>query len=163
VSFLNAGVPALHLFSGLHGDYHRVSDTADEIDYAGLSDVAAWSEEALRYLGGNEGPLRVTLANAAVVVAPQGTGARRVSLGTLPDFGYEGEGVRVSGVTPNSAAALAGIQEGDILLSFAGAALSDLQTYSNLLRAAAVGDSVVIEVLRAAERLEMTAVLTARE
>jgi hypothetical protein len=48
-------------------------------------------------------------------------------------------------------------------LSFAGAALSDLQTYSNLLRAAAVGDSVVIEVLRAAERLEMTAVLTARE
>lgn len=163
VSFLNAGVPALHLFSGLHGDYHRVSDTADEIDYAGLSDVAAWSEEALRYLGGNEGPLRVTLANAAVVVAPQGTGARRVSLGTLPDFGYEGEGVRVSGVTPNSAAALAGIQKGDILLSFAGAALSDLQTYSNLLRAAAVGDSVVIEVLRAAERLEMTAVLTARE
>ncbi|MEQ8953248.1 MAG: M20/M25/M40 family metallo-hydrolase, partial [Gammaproteobacteria bacterium] len=32
VSFLNAGVPAIHLFSGTHGDYHRPSDTADKLD-----------------------------------------------------------------------------------------------------------------------------------
>lgn len=163
VSFLNAGIPALHLFSGLHADYHRVGDSAAKLDYAGLSDVASWTEEALTYLGDLRGSLRVTLANAPLAVAPQGSGARRASLGTLPDFGYTGRGVRISGVTPGSAAAAAGLRENDILLSFSGETIDDLQSYSNLLRARSIGDQVVIEVLRGGETLSITATLTARE
>ncbi len=162
VSFLNAGVPALHLFSGLHGDYHRASDRADKLDYEGLSDVASWVEEALIYLADNREPLRVTLANAPVAVAPQGTGARRASLGTLPDFAYQGEGIRVSGITPNSAAERAGLREGDILLSFAGERLTDLQGYSNILRKQQIGNTVQLVVLRDGVELEMSATLTAR-
>ena len=163
VSFLNAGIPALHLFSGLHTDYHRVGDTADKLDYDGLSRVASWTEEALVYLADLRGPLRVTLANASLAVAPEGSGARRASLGTLPDFAYTGRGVRISGVTPNSAAAAAGLREGDILLSFAGSVVNDLQIYSNLLRASAIGDAVIIELLRGDETLSLDVTLTARE
>jgi hypothetical protein len=163
VSFLNAGIPALHLFSGLHTDYHRVGDTADKLDYDGLSRVASWTEEALVYLADLRGPLGVTLANASLAVAPEGSGARRASLGTLPDFAYTGRGVRISGVTPNSAAAAAGLREGDILLSFAGSVVNDLQIYSNLLRASAIGDAVAIELLRGDETLSLDVTLTARE
>lgn len=162
VSFLNAAVPALHLFSGLHGDYHRAGDSADKLDYSGLSDVASWGEEALIYLADNRDPLRVTLANAQVAVAPQGTAARQASLGTLPDFSYQGEGIRVSGITPNSAAEAAGLRAGDILLSFAGQRLVDLQTYSNLLRAQAIGSVVPLLVRRGDEELELSATLQAR-
>ena len=162
VSFLNAGVPSLHLFSGLHGDYHRASDTADKLDYAGLSDVASWVEEALIYLADNRDPLRVTLANAPVAAAPQAGQARQVSLGTLPDFAYQGAGVRMSGVLPNSAAALAGLQEGDVLLSFAGQTVADLQSYSTLLRAQQSGDTVQLRILRDGAELDLSATLTTR-
>jgi hypothetical protein len=162
VSFLNAGVPALHLFSGLHGDYHRASDSADKLDYGGLSDVASWLEEALIYLADNLDPLRVTLANAQVAVAPQGTTARQASLGTLPDFSYQGTGIRVSGITPNSAAEVAGLRAGDILLSFAGQRIDDLQGYSNLLRAQEVGSQVQLTVLRDGVELQLSATLTSR-
>ena len=33
------------------------------------------------------------------------SGSRRVSLGTVPDFGFGGTGVQISGVVPGSAAA----------------------------------------------------------
>ena len=52
VAFLEAGIPALHLFSGLHTDYHRPSDTPDKLDLAGMSDIALWVEEAIVYLAG---------------------------------------------------------------------------------------------------------------
>lgn len=38
--FHRAGVPVLHLFSGVHHDLHRPSDTADKINAAGLVEVA---------------------------------------------------------------------------------------------------------------------------
>jgi len=162
VSFLNNGVPAIHLFSGLHTDYHRVSDSVAKIDYKGLSSVASWLEEAAIYLGQRTDPLTVTLANAPIAVAPAGSEERRASLGTLPDFGYVGEGVRITGVTPSSAAEAAGLSEGDIIMSLNGQTLSDLQTYSTLLRSLSIGDEVLLEIKRGEEVRSISATLTAR-
>lgn len=162
VSFLNAGVPAIHLFSGTHTDYHRVSDTVDKLDAVGMSDVALWLEEAVVYLADRLEPLRSNLAGAEPVVSGGQTGEREAALGTVPDFAYSGEGVRISGVTPNSAAQAAGLQEGDVLLRFNGEPVSDLQTYSNLLRGSAPGDQVTLEILRDGSRFSVETELTAR-
>ena len=161
VSFLNAGVPAIHLFAGAHTDYHQVSDTADKLDVRGMSDVARWTEEALIYLAGLTVPLRSNLEGAAVVVqAP--AGEREASLGTVPDFAYSGEGIRISDVSPDSAAAEAGLQAGDVLLNYNNQSLADLQTYSNLLRQSAPGDTIRIEVLREQQRFSVEAILKSR-
>ncbi len=162
VSFLNAGVPAIHLFSGTHNDYHRLSDTADKIDSDGLSDVALWLEEAVVYMAGREQALRSNLAGAAAIESSGQSGEREASLGTVPDFAYSGEGVRISGVTPNSAAAEAGLQEGDILLRYNAEAIEDLQHYSNLLRASAPGDAVMLGFRRGGRIYTMEVELKAR-
>ena len=162
VSFLNNGVPAIHVFSGLHTDYHRISDSATELDYEGLSGVASWLEEAAMYLGQRSEPLRVTLANAPVVVAPLGSEERGASLGTVPDFAYFGAGVRITGVIPDSAADAVGLRQNDIIMSLNGQTVTDLQTYSNLLRTYAIGDVVAIELNRGEEIVTVTATLTAR-
>lgn len=162
VSFLNAGIPAIHLFSGTHIDYHRTSDTADKLDVEGMSDIALWVEEAVVYLADNTGGLRVNLEGAEVVVPRRQTGEREASLGTVPDFAFTGEGVRLSGVTPNSAAAESGLQAGDILRSYNGELLSDLQTYSNLLRTSAPGDLVLLEIIRGGQAITVETVLKAR-
>jgi aminopeptidase N len=46
-SFLDAGVPAVQLFSGAHRDYHRPTDTVDKIDPQGLVKIAAVAREAI--------------------------------------------------------------------------------------------------------------------
>ncbi|MEX2468156.1 MAG: M20/M25/M40 family metallo-hydrolase [Pseudohongiellaceae bacterium] len=162
VPFLNAGIPAIHLFSGTHGDYHRPSDSAAKLDARGMADVALWLEEAVIYLANRTEPLRVQLEGAEQVQVSGASGAREASLGTVPDFAHTGEGVRISGVTPDSAAASAGLQAGDILLRFNGNIIDDLQTYSDLLRQAAPGDPVTIELNRAGERLRVETELRAR-
>ena len=161
VSFLNAGIPAIHLFSGVHADYHRPGDSADKLDTAGMSDIALWVEEAMVYLAERSDPLRVNLAGAEVVVSSGGA-AREASLGTVPDFAYSGEGVRISGVTPASAAAEAGLIAGDVLLRYNDEQLTDLQTYSNLLRQSAPGEQVQIQVLREQQTFTVQATLKSR-
>lgn len=161
-SFLNAGIPAIHLFAGAHNDYHRVSDTPEKLDVDGMSEIALWLEEAIVYLADNASPLRVNLANAAMSVPIPMQGQREASLGTVPDFSYQGSGVRITDVVPGSAAAAAGLQPGDILLSYNTQALVDLQTYSNLLRASSAGERISLEVLRQATRMVVEATLQAR-
>lgn len=148
VSFLEAGIPAIHLFSGLHNDYHRVTDSEDKLDYAGMSDIALWLEEAVVYLAERDEPLRATLSNAPSRTTESSAGARAASLGTVPEFNYAGEGVQISGVTPGGAGEMAGLQAGDVLLQFNGEAITDLQQYSNLIRAAAPGDIVNLRIRR---------------
>jgi hypothetical protein len=162
VSFLNAGIPAIHLYSGVHPDFHRPTDTPDRLDYAGMSDIALWLEEAVVFLADREAPLRVTLDNAAVTVQTGNTTSREASLGTVPDFGYGGAGVQISDVLPGGAAALAGLQAGDVLLRYNETEIVDLQGYSNLIRSSSPGDEVRLTIRRAGQMLELPVVLQSR-
>jgi hypothetical protein len=136
-SFLDAGVPAVQLFSGLHGDYHRPTDTPDKIDTAGLQKVAAVVRETVVYLANRAEPLTVLLDTPSGVASarPAGTGeSRRVSLGTLPDFTYNGIGYRISEVTPESPAARAGLQAGDVIVRLGTTTIADMRAFANALK-----------------------------
>lgn len=163
VPFLNAGIPAIHVFSGTHLDYHQPTDTPDKLDLQGMSDVALWVEEAMVFLSDREDPLRVNLENARQQIQVGGeTSEREASLGTIPDFAYSGNGIRISGVTPGGAAEQAGLQADDVLLSYNGNAIDSLQTYSNLLRQSAPGDVITLEIERRGQPLTIEATLLAR-
>ena len=43
-----------------------------------------------------------------------------MSLGTVPDFAFQGKGVRLDGTTPGSPAAVAGLQSGDVVIRIGG-------------------------------------------
>ena len=162
VSFLKAGIPAIHLFSGLHNDYHRSTDTFEKLDLDGMSDIALWVEEAIIYLAGLDQPLKATLDNAPVREVSVSSDARSASLGSVPEFNYSGEGVQISGVTPGGAAQLAGLQAGDVLLLFNAAPITSLQEYSNFIRASAPGDKVLLKIRRGEQELEVEVELQAR-
>jgi acetylornithine deacetylase/succinyl-diaminopimelate desuccinylase-like protein len=52
VNFVAAGIPSLHLFTGLTDRYHDTTDDADAVDYAGLAAVAEfarWVGRSLAY------------------------------------------------------------------------------------------------------------------
>jgi membrane-associated protease RseP (regulator of RpoE activity) len=164
VACIENGVPAIQLFTGPTPDYHRPSDTADTIDAEGMVVVTEAAHEAISYLAERTDPLTVTIAAAegeATTAQPPAT-QRRASLGTMPDFAFEGPGVRVQQVMPGSAAEDAGILAGDVLVAFDGEKVADLRTYSNLLKARSPGDEVEVSVLRDGEEVSLHAVLGAR-
>ena len=134
----------------------------DKIDAPGMSDIALWVEEAIVFLADREQPLRVNLTNAPVQISSSAGEARQASLGTIPEFGYAGEGVQISGVTPTGAAEEAGLQAGDILLTYDGERIEDLQSYSNFIRGSAPGDIVSLQIRRSDEVLEIDVVLKSR-
>ena len=127
-----------------------------------MSDIALWVEEAMVFLGDREAPLRVTLAGAPVQVNEGPVSVREASLGTVPDFAYGGEGVRISDVTPGGAAQLAGLNAGDVLMRFNDVDISSLQVYSNLIRESAPGDVVELQILRGEQELLLPVTLQGR-
>lgn len=175
VSFVERGVPAVQVFTAAHADYHRPGDTPDKIDFAGLVKVAAFVKEGLAYLGERPDPMTVTIrpapgaaagtpaaAPAAQAGQAQAAPGRRVSFGTVPDFAFQGPGVRVTGTVPDSPAAKAGIREGDVVLQIEGRDVANLQEFSNILRGLSPGQAVSVVVARGSERLTLAVTLAER-
>lgn len=152
-SFIEQGIPAVHVFGTVHEDFHRPSDTIDKIIPSSLVKTATLLKEALDYLAGREDPLTITLAN---VVQPSPTAkppsGRKVSVGTVPDFAYQGKGVRITGTTTGSPAQAMGLQAGDILVEFDNQVIMDLSDYAKILRASAAGKLVSLHFLRDGKR-----------
>ena len=177
VSFVEAGVPAVQLFTGPHTDYHRPSDTAEKVDVPGLAKIAAVAKELVSWLAGREQPLAVATpknegapgaasGRPATAVSPPGaTGApqgRRVSFGTVPDFAFEGPGVKVQAVVPGSPAEKAGVKPGDVLLRLDGAEVADLRGYSEKLKGMAPGQVVRATFRRDAAEIDLPVTLVER-
>jgi aminopeptidase N len=163
-SFIAKGIPAVQVFSGAHGDYHRPSDTADKLDAAGLVKVATFVREIVVYLGGRAEPLTWTAAASpsAPAQAPSAAGGRRVSLGTVPDFAFAGPGVGVSGVTPGSPAEKAGLKQGDILLGIDDKPLASLRDLADALRALNPGQTVSVLLKRDGAEMRVSVTLAER-
>ncbi len=162
-SFIEKGVPGVQIFSGAHGDYHRPSDTADKVDAAGLVKVATFVKEAATYLAHErKEPMTVTIAGAESAPPPPPGGGRRVSFGSVPDFGFGGPGVKLSGVTPGSPAESAGLKEGDVLLRIDGKDVADLMAFSNILKTLTPGQTVAVVFSRGGEEKSAEVTVKAR-
>ena len=149
VSFQEQGVPAVQLFTGPHVDYHTAGDTADKVDVPGIAKVVAVAREAIAYLASRPEPL--TRAGASPSATGEG-GARKVALGTVPDFAFAGPGVRLEGVVAGSAAERGGLLAGDVLVELNGEPIADLRAYSDALKRLSAGDRVRVTYLRGTER-----------
>lgn len=134
------------------------------MDAAGLAKVAAVLDEAVVYLAARPEPLNVTGGGAESAKQPAagGNSPRRVSLGTVPDFGHDGSGVRIEGVVESSPAERAGLREGDVIIGIGGLAIDNLQGYADALRALAPGERVTVRFLRAGETRSVAAEVVAR-
>lgn len=160
VSFQEAGIPAVQLFTGPHLDYHTARDTADKIDVEGVAKVAAVAREAIDYLAGRPEPL--TPASSRPSASGGEPGTRKVSLGTIPDFSFSGPGVRLDGVVPGSPAERAGLAKGDIIVRLGDTDVADLRGLSAALKSLAAGARVRVTYVRNGQRRDVETELAAR-
>jgi S1-C subfamily serine protease len=74
--------------------------------------------------------------------------SRRVSFGTVPDFTYSGEGVRLDDVRAGTPAALAGLRTGDVIVAVNDSQVEGMRAYSAALKKLDPGDEIRVRLLR---------------
>ncbi|MHC5023089.1 MAG: M28 family peptidase, partial [Planctomycetota bacterium] len=163
-NFYGKGIPVLFLFTGLHNEYHRPGDHGYTVNPAGAMKILDLAELITEDVATRPRPLTFQSSEGLPAGGgPSRTGAR-VRLGIMPSYSAELEtGVLVDGVTEDAPAAAAGVQGGDILLTWNGEELTGGRRLAELLRAGSPGDVVKLGVLRAGEKIQIEVTLQARE
>jgi Iap family predicted aminopeptidase len=156
--FYTAGVPVLFFFTGLHADYHRPGDTADKIDAPGMARVAALAARVVDDLAAAGPPVYVRLDPPQRRASAGGRVAAPVVLGVAADPRQGWDGVPLSHVVPDSAAARAGLREGDVLVRLGDAAVDSFEDLRAVLGRARPGERLQIVYLR--DGVARTAVTT---
>ena len=158
-SFYGKNIPVLFFFTGVHRDYHKPSDDHDKINIVGTKRIVDFVFQTAKIISRMERPIFIktkeTKPNAS-------RGEFRVSLGIIPDYGEEVEGVRLSGVREGSPAAKAGLQPGDLLVKWCGKKVSNIYELTYILQEHLPGDQVQISVLRNNKEIQLIAKLEQR-
>ena len=148
-SFYLQDLPVLHFFTGQHSDYHRPSDDSDLINYDGLLLVVKYIDRLVDQLDA-EPKLAFTKTKDSSGDSPRFT----VSLGVVPDYLYDGRGMRIDGVSEDKPAQAAGLMKGDIILQMGDSTVVDMMSYMRALSAFQKGDSTSLAFERAGAKLE---------
>ena len=164
-SFTTKQVPVLFFFSGLHGDYHKPTDTWDKIDAPDAAKLLDFvSDVALRLASDPERPLYVRVEPPSPPKGSSGGGSGYGPyFGSIPDFAEPPKGVRFADIRAGSPAEKAGLKPGDIMISFDGKDVNNLSDYTYLLRSKKPGDEVLVKVLRGSETIDAKVLLTVRK
>ena len=80
----------------------------------------------------------------------------------MPEFSFQGPGVKIAHVTEGSAAAVAGLQIGDIIVQLDYKKIGDLKEYSDLLKSYSAGDEVTFVFMRGQQEMRVQLELDAR-
>jgi len=160
-SFTPKKVPVLHFFTGLHTDYHRPTDTWEKLDYDGEARILDVVEATVRQVANADE--RIAFKEGAEKPAAKKTsGGFRVSLGIIPDYSDDPNGLRIDGVRPDTPADKAGMEDGDIMTRFGETTIKNIYDLTAALTSAKPGDVVDIVVLRDGKELTLTATLEGR-
>ncbi|MFT3884525.1 MAG: M28 family peptidase [Flavobacteriales bacterium] len=151
-SFYLQGIPAIHFFTGSHADYHKPSDDEDKINYDGMLRITRFIEALIVSLDKEPKPVFTRTADADSTKAPRFT----VTLGVVPDYMYDGRGMRIDGVNDGKPAAAAGLRPGDVVIKLGDHEVADMMSYMKALGAFKKGDSTEVTVLRDKQEVKAT-------
>jgi aminopeptidase YwaD len=142
-SFYRKDMPVLFFFTNSHSDYHKSTDDADKINYKG-------EVEIVNYIGrivtatNDKGKLAFTKTHdqdMSPVSLP-------VTLGVMPDYTFDGTGMRIDAVSKGKIAEKIGLQTGDVLMQLGDYKFVDVQTYMHALQHFKKGDRTILHIKR---------------
>ncbi len=160
-SFYGKQIPVLFFFTGTHADYHKPTDTAEKINYQGLLKITNYVSEIVKAVDSNAA--RPTYSVAKSSGTPGGRMSFNVSLGTIPNYADNNDGLLLDGVHDDSPAAKAGLKAGDKVVKLAGRDVRNATDYTFVLGEMKAGVEYEIEIVRGAEKLTLKIVPAARK
>ncbi len=142
-SFYLINVPVLHFFTGQHADYHKPTDDSDKINYVGIATIHDLVFNLMMEVDQVD-KLRFTKTKQDSSMSPRFT----VTLGVMPDYLFQGDGMRIDGVTDGRPASVAGFEKGDIVIEMGEYKVDGMQSYMEALSKFKKGDKTIVKVKR---------------
>lgn len=137
-SFYLAGIPSLHFFTGQHDDYHKPSDDFATLNINGEVKVIGKIVDLIKL-----SPSKSKLDYSKTKDEETKT-SFKVTLGIMPDYTYDAEGVKVDGVKDGKPASIAGIKKGDIIIMLGGEKITNIEAYMKILSKFKKGDKTEV-------------------
>jgi aminopeptidase YwaD len=148
-SFYRKDIPVLFFYTGLHNDYHKPSDDADKINYTGELQVLKYIYSIIEATD-KKGKLSFTKTRETTM---GGKTSFKVTLGIMPDYTFDGRGVRLDGISEGKQAQKAGMKAGDVITQLGDIMVTDIQTYMGALNKFNKGDAARVKVRRGNEEI----------
>lgn len=144
-SFYLKNISALHFFTGSHGDYHKPSDDWEKINFEGQREVL---NLIIRVIEKAEAQPKV----AFLPTKNRSLGSARafkVTMGVMPSYTADVEGLVVDGVTEGKPAQKGGIQAGDVIIQMGDIPVKGMQSYMEALGKFNKGETIDVKIKRA--------------
>lgn len=151
-SFYLKDIPVLHFFTGQHEDYHKPTDDVEKVNFEGMNTVYEIIMDVVAELDGDP---KVKFTKAKDDEASSKAPKFSVTLGVIPDYMYDGKGMRIDGVRENKPAHKAGIQGGDVVVKMGDLDIIDMMSYMKGLSNHKKGEKCMVVVKRGEEMLEV--------
>ncbi|MCB0754855.1 MAG: M28 family peptidase, partial [Flavobacteriales bacterium] len=149
-SFYLKDIPVLHFFTGQHEDYHKPSDDVEKINFEGMEMIGNYIFSIISELD-DDGELAFTKTKEE---DQANTPKFSVTLGVVPDYLFDGQGMRIAGVKEGRTADNAGLLEGDIVIKMGDIEVVDMMSYMKGLSSFKEGDKTTVVVKRGDEELK---------
>ncbi len=150
-SFYLKNIPVLHFFSGTHSDYHKPSDDEPLINYGGELHILQYMVQLIQRTD-DKGKLKfIKTKDDTNEESPR----FKVTLGVVPDYGFESQGMRIDGVSDGKPAQKAGLKQGDVVIRIGEIPVVDMMSYMKALGKFNKGDKAIVVVLRGKEEVSV--------
>jgi membrane-associated protease RseP (regulator of RpoE activity) len=151
-SFVAADIPVFYLTTGGHMEYHTPNDVPSTLNYDGMQQTLAFTEELVARLASlPEAPDFINVPSSQ-----QMSHAKfKVTLGLMPDVtgASTTPGVRADIVVAGKPAHAAGMRSGDIIVEIDGKPVKDIQEYMERLSELQAGTTIPVKVFRGDETI----------
>ncbi len=148
-SFYLKNIPVLQFFTGSHSDYHKPSDDWDKINYAGEKSVLELIIKLVNDIDATPKLTFLTTKNKSMGSAR----SFKVTMGVMPSYTSNEEGLKVDDVIEGKPAQKAGIISGDVIVQMGELIIKDIQAYMEALGKFQKGQRVPVKVKRGNEVL----------
>lgn len=142
-SFYLQDIPVLHFFTGQHENYHKPSDDVEFINWEGMQDIGSYILSLIASTNSKQ-----KLAFTKTKSEKDETPDFKVTLGVMPDYLYDGKGMRIDGVREGRPAHAADIIKGDIVLKMGDQEVVDMMSYMRCLSIFSPGQTVDVVIKR---------------
>lgn len=149
-SFYLMDIPVLHFFTGQHEDYHKPSDDVEKLNLEGMNLISEFIFQIINELD-QKSKLPFTKTKNESEMVPE----FKVTLGVVPDYLFQGEGMRIDGISEDKPAQKAGLMKGDIVKKMADIQIVDMMGYMNALSQFEKGQTIKVIIERDGEEMEL--------
>ena len=152
-SFYLQDIPSIHFFTGQHEDYHKPSDDVEKINFEGMFEIYNYVKNII------SSSTKIENFDFVQTKSDSTTTPRfNVTLGVMPDYLFDGEGMRIDGISKGKTAEKFDILKGDIVIKIGDVEVPDMIGYMEGLSKFEKGDSAVVKIKRGEETISKSIV-----